>query len=413
MANNLGANILYEQEQLDDNPPRAMMIARGWNASPEEMAEPFKAAAQMNREKGYTNYQRMPFITTDSSDAQPIELLNFRSMPEGYNKTETFQIAMQSLALAFDIDVRDLWTATQVGATAADAETAHIKAQGRYIAWYISQVENQLNQWFAPGNCSFVADYIDDQQDANVAALNDKRMDYLTKAINSGTMSVTVARQKMVEWEMITEQQFEQMAEEDQQVVEPVEVVEDDEEIKSIAGDEFSDQLDTLARQAANGDIDQDEFESELLAIIPIFALAAWTEGAETDVLNEAQQAELDAEIQEMESFVPEMVAAYFVFIAGLSGAALAEAVLSFSDNRLSMWTNSIERVNQIGIVNDPNVEQFRWVYTVGKDHCVDCRMLNGRVRTKAEWDESGWVPRGRMLDCKGYRCGCRFEKVR
>ena len=53
---------------------------------------------------------------------------------------------------------------------------------------------------------------------------------------------------------------------------------------------------------------------------------------------------------------------------------------------------------------DNPNL---MWVYNPIKDHCTDCVRLNGQVHTAVAWRASGWVPRGRMLECMGYRCGC------
>lgn len=74
---------------------------------------------------------------------------------------------------------------------------------------------------------------------------------------------------------------------------------------------------------------------------------------------------------------------------------------------RLALWVGTAMLLYNIGLTYREDDPYLIWLYNPLKEHCDDCLRLHGQVHTAAEWKESGWVPRGGMLDCGGWRCGC------
>lgn len=76
---------------------------------------------------------------------------------------------------------------------------------------------------------------------------------------------------------------------------------------------------------------------------------------------------------------------------------------------RLPMWLNRYEMLRNLGRISACKDAKYQWIWNPVKEHCSDCGMLNGRVYRASVWNNSGWVPKGRNLECGGFKCGCEF----
>ena len=78
---------------------------------------------------------------------------------------------------------------------------------------------------------------------------------------------------------------------------------------------------------------------------------------------------------------------------------------------RAEMWIN---RYN--GIYNQAKLmaaEDAKMEWQVGEtEHCVDCARLNGRVYRASTWRDYNIRPQMATLECKGFRCQCRFMQT-
>jgi len=77
---------------------------------------------------------------------------------------------------------------------------------------------------------------------------------------------------------------------------------------------------------------------------------------------------------------------------------------------RTDMWANRYQAVVSHAMAMAGRDQKLKWVWNEIKEHCPDCRKLNGRVYRASMWNKYDLRPRMRRLNCHGYRCGCRFE---
>lgn len=82
-------------------------------------------------------------------------------------------------------------------------------------------------------------------------------------------------------------------------------------------------------------------------------------------------------------------------------------------ESRAAMWWNkSIQPAYEAGLVSADANGLYEWVYG-DTEHCDDCKRLNGQRHRLKEWIKSGWKPQADKLQCKGFNCKCRWQKVK
>ena len=132
----------------------------------------------------------------------------------------------------------------------------------------------------------------------------------------------------------------------------------------------------------------------------------AWNEGAKSCGIlpserTRAEQERLDQLIAQQNSFI-------FGFGEWIEENSKAEKkrlrnVLA----RLQMWINRYGETKAIAQQMACSNIKYRWQWDPSKEHCVDCRKLNGRVYRGRVWDKWGIAPQSHKLACFGGHCGC------
>ncbi len=77
---------------------------------------------------------------------------------------------------------------------------------------------------------------------------------------------------------------------------------------------------------------------------------------------------------------------------------------------RAEMWTLRYGAIVSQAMAMAGRDKKLKWVWSPEKEHCESCQVLNGRVYRASVWARYNLRPRSRDLQCRGYRCGCRFE---
>jgi len=124
-------------------------------------------------------------------------------------------------------------------------------------------------------------------------------------------------------------------------------------------------------------------------------------DGLTTEQLD-ALQSDIDQARKSAQSFGTAIVDGFYDGDDGKKSAA----------DRLALWVGTavfIFNLGQTFRVDDPFLI---WLYSPLKQHCADCGRLHLQIHTATEWAASGWVPRGNMLECKGFKCGCNFYET-
>jgi hypothetical protein len=196
--------------------------------------------------------------------------------------------------------------------------------------------------------------------------------------------------------------------------------------------DDYQRQLDELARQAGEGEIDQDEFEDALEALTVAILVLALLRGIEGT--NEAEQLLTDAALMVLggegyaigletltdpaileEAMPPEAVELLQTEIELSLASTLAADIFGgeYADNadgllsRLAMWGVTALGLYNFGqLVGHPE-QAYIWRRGATVEPCEDCLRLDGQIHTGSEWVASGWRPKSSRLACSGRRCQC------
>lgn len=173
--------------------------------------------------------------------------------------------------------------------------------------------------------------------------------------------------------------------------------------------DEYAGDLDGLIAQAIAGDIEQDEFERELEALVAALLLAALLLGSRRT------EDDLDAEIRLR---FEERLQVNLDAIPGLADDIYAGR---YAEDRLgeegarrreALWIGALAGMYAVGQVFRRGNPRYRWELGATERHCGTCATLAGQVKTAAEWNAGGYLPRGSNLECGGWRCDCSLVEV-
>lgn len=161
---------VFKHEKISGNFTRAMLILKGITTKQVSRA---KQVADIETESdGLTYFRKIPILSTMREDAD-YRMIDFASLPDGFDTEKDTTLYVYCLALAFGVDAREFWPATSSGATKGDAKTQHMKAQGKGIGYYISKIRHAINYFVLNGTgAEFESEYMDLEQqlqDAQIA----------------------------------------------------------------------------------------------------------------------------------------------------------------------------------------------------------------------------------------------------
>lgn len=77
--------------------------------------------------------------------------------------------------------------------------------------------------------------------------------------------------------------------------------------------------------------------------------------------------------------------------------------------NRAKMWTNRYLAVRGEASALVGTDKKLEWIWNPEKEHCDDCRRMNGRVYRASIWAKNNLRPQSHDLQCGGWLCGCEF----
>ena len=213
---------VYYQEALGSRPMRQFLLGRG--ISTEEIIDSINLAEESMDNRGLRRYAKTAVIGDPDRIDIGIDSIPFTFLPEGYSKDEQTTIGMGIIALAGGFPPRWLWPATTTGATIADAAFSHISGVGGGAKWHLNvmrdllsysnvvgTVPGMLPPKFLPKELTLTFDFQDDQQDRQQAEIQDKRANTRKTDIETGVVTVRVAREQALADGDLTAAQFAQM----------------------------------------------------------------------------------------------------------------------------------------------------------------------------------------------------------
>lgn len=198
--------------------------------------------------------------------------------------------------------------------------------------------------------------------------------------------------------------------------------------------EQYQRNLQVLATQLQNGDIEENEFIEQIEIITAAIYFIAYLNGSQTE--NEAAQQLIEdakAALETMgvwtgaivdqamiEAAIPEEARNNIdsqLAISATSAINLAQKILekAYDEdenillNRLVLWVNKALEMYAWGQLFRADNPFLKWLVYALKRHCRDCLRLDGQVHTAQEWRASGFWPRCNNLECRGWACGCSF----
>lgn len=81
-------------------------------------------------------------------------------------------------------------------------------------------------------------------------------------------------------------------------------------------------------------------------------------------------------------------------------------------DNRVNLWTASIEAAGMQGLASAKANEMVTWHLGTTEEHCKTCNQLNGQRHRRRWFADKNYFPRtpGAALECGGFNCMCTLE---
>lgn len=146
---------------------------------------------------GLTRINNLPAYVTPTG--VELDLLDLASLPDNWDTMNETQIYAYILALAFGIDVREIWAVTQSGATKGDATVQNMKARGKGLADLITTFEDIFNKEILPDGMTIQADFVDDEHDRGVADKNAVVVNTLNTAKSAGAITAIEMRALLID----------------------------------------------------------------------------------------------------------------------------------------------------------------------------------------------------------------------
>ncbi len=209
-AQNLVDIQTYLQEKLGSRPSRGLIVAKG-GLDPEMIGQAVAQAMNVMDDRGLQRYSPVAIVGSQDIPDGDLDIKDLASIPDGFDLKEDTVVGMALIALAFGVDARELFPAMGVGATRADAIVQHVKQRGKGIADVLSVMKMKINQWVLPESVEIIFDFVDDAQDRQRAEIGKIRSETRSRDLETGITDIRVERERMVQSDEITLEQFVQL----------------------------------------------------------------------------------------------------------------------------------------------------------------------------------------------------------
>lgn len=408
----------YRYEKTTGQRRRAIGYGTGMTSA--TLRRMVQQAELEDESSGFVNFGGIPFFMTPKGEVK-LELLDIASVPDGFDlKTET-EIYVYSLALAFGVDVREFWPATQSGATKGDAAIQNMKARGKGLADLITMIEDAVNDRIMPEGVSFEFDFVDDEHDSEVANANAVVVTYLTAIKNAGGISAEQYQAHLIKEGILDEEtlkEAEQIAdlpeveestptEDNPPSLEEAEADDSGEVDEEKSEGTYRSSLRAASVAYIEDTVSQVGFVALMDSTVRMHVREAIIEGAEDAGLlkgdfTEVEMMKIELTVREQQGYVMG-VADYIAFE---KRQEKIDFVAVFE--RLNLWVGQYQRFRAIGLLFAKD-GKLKWKEGDTVNKCYDCVNLDTRVYRASIWDKYNLAPRSHELECTGFNCKCSF----
>lgn len=369
-----------------------------------------------------------------------ISKVGLRDVPDGFDYKTQIDIAVNALALAFGVDVREIWAATQTGATKADAEIQDIKTTGKGRADILSYLENEINWRVLPPEITFRFDEVDDLADERKARIRKIRVDTRATQIQSGELNLIEAREMAAEFDDIMPEFLERVATADDmtdvEAVNPTsggvapkendadtETNTEEESVKkkNELGDKaysqtralFFRNLTTFCELAVARQISSRNFMSSLKGELRLAGRAAFLDGIRAGAGNFSIG---EDELSPDEIALRENLIAVQISYAGnLRDFVFTDPPPEFIDviSRVALWARkSLDTIYESGRLAGAKNKIYGFRLGLTEKHCRTCLAASKQRHRASTWAKYKIMPKGDNLECGGFNCDCEFYET-
>ena len=195
---------VYKGEKMGSRPLRAVATLSGMSEDTMKQAlEEHRKNMDLKRQTRFSHT-----LLFAGLEKLAFEITDLNSVPDGFDERTTVTLAMYTIAMAFGVDPRELWPATESGATKADAAIQHQKALGKEPGNIMRNVEAAITKKFLPDTLFFNFDAKDDAKDEVSANIRTSRSRYRSIELKAGIVSPRTVRFGMLEDGDIDEDTF-------------------------------------------------------------------------------------------------------------------------------------------------------------------------------------------------------------
>lgn len=400
------AQLTYRYEKSSGQFNRGIIHGQGTTARSIEAA--LKQAENATDAIDMTYYKGLPILV--SQQGIDLNLLDLASLPDNFDVDSETTLYVYILALAFGVDAREFWPATQSGATKADASVQNMKARGKGIADLITTIEDGLLQRVLPAGVEGHFDFIDDEHDAAVAQIQNTRTQVLDTYVRNGALTPQQMLAIAVAEGIIDDKVLEEVGMDPDNVNDDAETDEGLAGMKTQAG--YLASIRTAIRGLYQGAFSFFDFVESMDASIRRGLTQAWLDairplGLTLDDLTDIERARLEDVIREQMQYV---IPLGEDILTGVANNVPQSTYLQ----RAQLWANRYVSVTTLARSLAAADMPMRWEYGDTIDHCPDCERYEGRVYRASVWrkflEPHDAMPGGKGLACEGWQCDCRLE---
>lgn len=435
----------YVGQMMDNNPPPGIAI---WN----KVSERSKVnkmwtdyATSLNPLDGAARSYKpnAEYINTGNDSVTTLDYIKFSVAPDGFNAAEAEKIQAAGIARALGIDVQDVLALSggQFG-TGAQSVVLSKKAEGKMIAFLYSMLERGVNIYIVPDPIRMTFKTRDTQKSmseaqvtdthvrvaASMAALPgmpaDAHLRYLTN--NDEAMADILLDENgelMLLYSDDTEEEINApIPAENQSVTDVQSDTAPDDPTMTSEAKAFEDVADRFRRRFApvmievnEGNIDGSRrADSIVRSIMRSEGMKAVIDGLKDGGVEVADLKGANAKLYtdwyaETSKYITNLISRLWGYGNGRVERS-PEAVAATVD----MWiAKSLRDAYLKGLASANADGMYEWIRGATEQGCRDCIGLNGQRHRLSEYVKAGAVPGSSRLGCKGYRCLCKFRKVK
>lgn len=143
----------FSMEKMSENPGAGIGII---NASVTALQTALKDAEQQRQARGVVYYKGVIFLPMlDPTGSTKLEFLSFAALPEGFDRSATYNIIKEIVATAFGLDILEFGSISGRLGTATQAKVAAQKSRAKSIGAIMQGIERQFKYKLLPESLTF------------------------------------------------------------------------------------------------------------------------------------------------------------------------------------------------------------------------------------------------------------------